>query len=803
MTRRRPWFLAGLFLTTLATLTLETLNTRLLSVLTWYHLSFFAVSVAMLGMAAGAVHVYLGGERFSAERAPAALVRSTSWFAVSIPIGHLLNLSIPILTEVSVNALVSLALCTVALAGPFYLSGIAVALALTRVPGRIGLVYAVDLVGAALGSLLILPLLELGSITSSVLFTAALAGLGALCFALFAQRRFTLQVVAMVTLALLGMLNATSSHRLRIAFSKDRPVPKDAIAHEQWSVHGQVISFRPSMGPPPFWAKSPNYVVRSGPVESVVMLVDGAAGTSMTRWSGDDKEVEWTRGDITAMPYTIRRGGDVAVIGVGGGRDVLTAIWGEARSVTGIEINRAFLDLHRGRMRKFTHLADDPRVRLVHDEARSYLTRTRDQFDVLQMSLIDTWAATGAGAFTLSENGLYTTEAWDVFLSRLKPGGVFSVSRWYSPTDVSETSRLVSLATASLIHAGAEDPSKQLILASLATVATLLVSNQPFTEGDLLVIEKVAKTMRYELLLAPGRPPADARLGAIAGSRTRDALLAAVADERFDYTPPSDDRPYFFNVLKPTHPVDPRTIADRAGVVGGNLMATMTLAALLLLVTLLVVVVILGPLLRSGLPTLSRSSFALSVAYFGLIGMGFMLIQIGLIQRFSVYLGHPTYAVAVILFSMILSTGLGSLVSDRIPIEQRSAAVVALPLGTAGLVLIESLALGPVIVHSIQLGLFARCLVTIGMVSPLAFMLGMFFPMGMRLVRRLSEDAMPWMWGINGACGVLASVVAVAISMWAGIHTNFTVALLAYALLALPALALWRRGAVAPAAPLP
>ena len=802
MTRQRPWFLAGLFLTTLATLTLETLNTRLLSVLTWYHLSFFAVSVAMLGMAAGAVHVYLGGERFSGERAPAALVTFATWFAVSIPVGHLLNLSIPILTELSVNGLLSLAFSTLALAGPFYLSGIVVALALTRIPGRIGLTYAVDLGGAALGSLLILPLLEIGSITSAVLVTAALAGLGALCLALFARRKYARLVLVTVTLGVLALLNATSTHRVRIAFSKDRPIAKDAIAWERWSIHGQVIAFPPTTGLPPYWAKSPNFLVRTGPVETSLLLLDGGAGTSMTRWNGDDREIEWTRGDLTALPYYLRRGGDVAVIGVGGGRDILTAIWSEARSVTGIEINRAFLDLHRRLMRRFTHIADDPRVHLVHDEARSYLTRTAAQFDVLQMSLIDTWAATGAGAFTLSENGLYTVEAWDVFLGRLKRGGVFSVSRWYSPDNVSETSRLVSLATAALIRSGAPDPSQQLILASSGPVATLLVSNQPFTPEDLATTDRVTSMLKYELLLAPGKPPANAQLGAIAASRTMAALLGAVADERFDYTPPTDDRPYFFNVLKPTHPIDPRNIPERGGVIGGNLMATMTLGALLLLVTLLVVVVILGPLWRSGLPKLSRSSFALAVTYFGLIGVGFMLIQIGLIQRFSVYLGHPTYAVAVILFSMILATGLGSLVSDRIPIERRPSPVLGLPVATAAVVLAVSLALQPVVSHTIQLQLTARCLITIAMVSPLAFLLGMFFPMGMRLVRRLSEDAMPWMWGINGACGVLASVVAVAISMWAGIHTNFTVALLTYAALAFPALALWRRGNAA-AAPAP
>ncbi len=230
------------------------------------------------------------------------------------------------------------------------------------------------------------------------------------------------------------------------------------------------------------------------------------------------------------------------------------------------------------------------------------------------------------------------------------------------------------------------------------------------------------------------------------------------------------------------------------GVVGlGNLMATITLAGLGIIAVLLVIAVIVVPLGRAGLPSMPASSFVHAVVYFALIGLGFMLVQIPAMQRFSVYLGHPTYAVAIILFSMILFAGLGSLVSDRISTEIKGLPCV-IPLGGALLILIVALATQTVIDATVQLGIVARCSVVVGLIGPVSFLLGFCFPIGMRLVERIADDAMPWMWGVNGACGVLASVLAVEVSIWRGINTSLLVAAILYALLPLPTVLLWRRG---------
>ena len=782
----RVSFATGLFLATLATLALEILDTRLLSVMTWYHLSFFAVSTALFGMSAGSLRVYLGGERYAPARAPAELARAAMFFALSIPASHAVSLVLPIPPGLTATSVASLATLTGAIAVPFYLSGVVVALALTRIPGPSGRIYAVDLLGAALGSVSVLLLLASADLSSGAIAVGAVAAVSAACFHVFAGDRPGARVAAALALCLLAaaFVNARSPARgLRVAFYKSGAVPRSELVDERWTLHGQVSVRQAADGPPAYWgpgAGTDGYRVNTTP-----LLIDGAAATAMTRWNGSREELDWVAHDVTSLAFHLRPGGEVAVIGVGGGRDLLTAIWAGSRHVTGIEVNRAFLDLLEGRFRSYAGLADRPELRLVHDEARSYLTRTDARFDVIQMSLIDTWAATGAGAFTLTENGLYTVEAFEVFLDALTPNGLLAVSRWHNPLNVSETGRLVSLATASLLARGVARPDRNLALVSGGIVATLLVSPSPLSPADVARLRAVSSEFGFRVLLAPGASPENPLMRQIVASGSAADLDAAVADRPYDYSPPTDRRPYFFNLLRPASFL--RGLSLPGGVqpvVTGNLQATSTLVVLWILSALGVALVIFAPLLRAGLPALGRRSFAHAALYFALIGVGFMLVQIPLVQRFSVYLGHPTYAVSVVLFSMILAAGAGSLCSDLVPIERRAGWLIAIPLAVAALLGAVALSLQTVIDATLAQGLAPRCATAVAVVAVPAFGMGTCLPFGLRLVRRLSEAALPWMWGINGACSVLAAVSAIGVSMTWGIDTNLGLAAGCYALLA-------------------
>lgn len=792
MPSRHAWLYAGLALTTFATLLVEILNTRFLSVITWYHLSFLAISIAMLGMAAGAVYVFLRSSDFEEPRTADRLSGSAMGMALAIAASHLVGLCIPIptLSKLSVMEILPIAVAVCVLTVPFVLSGIVVTTALTRTGAPIGRLYSYDLAGAAVGCLCVIPLLTRLGLSAAVFVAAASSAAAAFCFARVAGRTGRSMLVLAVGLFAVAGLNGATSKGLGLLYPKNRTnwFGLDSAVFTAWNSHSYVVLSPPGPDSPFYWSAG------KGADRSATTLawltIDGEAGTPVTQWNGAPDTLDWTQYDLTALPYHLRQRGDVGVIGVGGGKDILAALWARSRSITGIEINAALLDVLQRQQRDFARIADRQEVNLVHDEARSFLTRTPLHFDVLQMSLVDTWAATGAGAFTLSENGLYTVDGWQVFLRTLAPGGIFSVSRWYSPSAVSETNRLLALGVAALIRSGVREPAQNVVLASRGGLATMMVSRDAFTNADRETLKAVADRMGFTLLVAPGVTAATARLARIAASTSEAGLDVAVSDPDFDYRPPTDNRPFFFNMLKPASFMHLSNV-PRGGAIGGNVRATSTLVLLFLIAAVLVVAIVVWPLWRSGLPEMRPGVFALSASYFALIGAGFMLIQIPLLQRLSVFLGHPTYTLAVVLLSMILFTAFGSVLSDRVPIEGRLVPII--PLGIAAGVVLMVLVMGPVMARTIHLGLAARSATAVALIAPVATLLGFCFPIGMRLVGRVSDHATAWMWGINGAFGVLASIVAVGVSMWLGIPANLVLAAALYATLGLVTRGLARR----------
>ena len=765
---------------------LEVLDTRLLSVLTWYHLSFLAVSVAMLGMAAGAVFVFAGGGWFSHDRAAVLLPPITMAFALSLPISHVTNLVIPfpVVRSGAPGEIAGVAISTLVLTIPFVVSGLAVTIALTRTSQRVGVLYGADLLGAAAGCLAIVGLLELSDITSTAFATAGAAAIGAWCFARHLGRRGTGPMLLAAGLFVCAGLNAQARHPLGVMYPKSRGLWMDerSLDYSAWNAHSNVIVRVPATSAPFLWGPASD--APKTPVRAALAAIDGDAGTVITHWDGNPESLAWVQYDVTSLPYRIRRG-NVAIIGAGGGRDVLTAIWAGNPRITGIEINSALVGILTKRYREVTKIADYPSVALVHDEARSYLTRAPGRFDVLQMSLIDTWAATGAGAFTLSENGLYTREGWQVFLRALTPTGVFSVSRWYDPGAPSETTRLLSLGVAALLDFGVTEPRRHLVLVTRERVATLMVAPSALTEEDGRRLRQISNAHGFAIEVSPwnnsgGHNP----LERIAACTSLDALETATQHPYLDFSPPTDRRPFFFNMLKPAGLWKGGNQGGE-GIVAGNLGATRTLISLCGVALVLVIAIIGWPLMLAGRPHLSSGLFPAGAAYFATIGLGFMFIQIPFLQRFSVYLGHPTYTFSIILFLMILSAGLGSFASERLAVGH-SRRLIALPLAIAIATLLEMLLLQPAVESTVAWALPARTLIVSAFVVPLAFGLGFCFPVGLRLVGRGAPALNAWMWGINGACGVMASIVAVMVSMWVGIEANLLIAAALYFLLALP-----------------
>jgi predicted membrane-bound spermidine synthase len=785
----------GLSCVTASTLMLEIALTRIFSVTMWYHFAFVAISVALFGMTAGALAVHLLPHRF-----PAAGVRRQLWtfsllFGVSVVVCFAIQLLIPFTPLVTVPGIASVVGTCIVISVPFVFSGIVVCLALTRFPDEVNRLYAVDLVGAGLGCILLVALFSVIDGPSLIVLVGGLAAVGAVAFAVtgLGRRRVTIAAVAVAVLVGFAGTNAAlysaGSPLLKIIWAKQARDGDHAT--ERWNAFSRlVVDGHPD---------DPRAQLLS-------LVIDSTAGTLLNRWSGDLDESNHLRDEMQNLPYYIRRNPDVFVIGVGGGTDVLSALEFGADSVTGVEMNPDIIDLTNNKYGDYTgHLDEQPGVRIVNDEARSYLTRQDDRYDLIQISLIDTWAATAAGAFALTENSLYTKEAWELYMDRLNEGGVLSVTRYYRSSDTDglevaplESYRTLALASQVLTDRGVENPRDHIVVYKKTTglpgidLATFMVSPDPISDADRAVLEDRADMHGFTPVLndrmASDKVFADlTRPGGPAG---------AVAAQTADISPPTDNRPFFFQM------------ADLDTFFNGDIQRDDYVTRPVLVLGLLAVTVIALAAACVAFPLLigrrsPRRAAPRDVApfytYFLGIGLGFLLVEVAMLQRLSLFLGHPMYGLTVVLFSVLVFSGIGSMLTERIIRPDRPRSLLV-PLGFLAAMVVAAGILTPRITDAMDGATTpARIATSVLLLAPLALTMGMPFSVGMRAAAAVPRAPTAFLWGINGAASVCASVMGVVIALFFGIAAAFWTGGLAYALAVASMVVITSRRAPAPA----
>jgi hypothetical protein len=768
----------GVFLVTLSTLMLEIGLTRIFSVTMWYHFAFVAISVALFGMTVGALIVHLRPRWFPAAAVSRQLWIYTLLFGVAIAACFAIQLAIPFTPRATLLGIASVVATCGVISVPFVFSGIVVCLALTRFPRRVNRLYAVDLVGAGLGCVLLVVLFSFLDGPSLVVLIGAFATAGAIAFAIADgnARRVATAAAATVVLAgfagLNGHLYTDGSPLLKILWAKEQRDPDHA--YERWNAFSRLTVDGDA----------------DNPATTVLgLVIDSTAETGLYRHSGDPDESDLYRRHIRNLPHHIRQDADVYVVGVGGGVDVLSALEFEQRSVTGAEINGDIIDITNRVYGDFTgHLDRDPRVDIVNDEARSYLARTERRFDLIQISLIDTWAATASGAFALTENSLYTTEAWDLFLDRLRADGILTVTRFYRTTDPEgrpveplETYRTIALASEVLTRRGVADPRDHVAAYRMPTpfgvdLATVMVSPDPFSEGDLAVLSERADALGFTSVLTPD-DAADPTLAALtAPGGPGDAVDRVDAD----ISPPTDDQPFFFQMA------DIGTFLN--GDIGRDDYVTRPVFVLgLLAVTVLgLAACCVGlPLALAGRTSAIRTDRRRLLplyTYFTGIGLGFLLIEVAQLQRLSIFLGHPTYGLTVSLFSVLVFSGVGSMLTERI-VRDDQPRTRLIPLAALVAAVIVAGFATPVVLRALDgATTAARIATAVALLAPLALVMGMPFALGMRAAATVPGAPTAFLWGINGAASVCASVLGVVIALFFGISTAFWAGALAYGL---------------------
>ncbi len=800
-------FLLGVFLLTFSLLTFQIVQTRILSVIAWYYMAFFAISVAMLGMTAGAVWVYLHRERIEAVPLSVTLTNFTLATAVAMPASIIVQFCLITTISLSLTTVFSWSILMIAMAVPYFFSGVVVSLALTRSPFPAGQVYGVDLVGAALGCMGVIFILNIMDGPTAVIASAAVCGVSSVAFMSSANSgdRQRLKTApwwrrpAPITtaLAVFALLNSLAPVGVRPILVKDHFERSGFKVYEKWNSYSRITVERPQLRLPDLWSGSSKMPPDTRALQAL-LTIDGGAGSEMSHYDGTPQSISYLQYDLVGLAYRLPGIEKAAVVGVGGGRDLLTAQYFGVPNITGVELNPITVNLltKQPYYEKFTNVNALPNLKLHVDDARSWFASTHQKFDLVQMSMIDTWAATGAGAFSLSENGLYTVEGWKTFLHSLNNDGIFTVSRWYSPGDVNETGRMIGLATAVLLDSGAKDVRSHLFVANADYIATLVLSKKPFTPEQLSILHATVGNLGFNVLLAPDQPPQSTLLRAIVDSPDRAALNRVLESTYLDLSVPTDNRPFFFNQLRfrDIPGAAFRMIHGnlRVGVMSGNLIASGVLMLILSISIIAVIVTVLLPL-RNAIRESAPPLVGIGSLYFSLIGMGFMLAEIGLLQRFSVYLGHPIYSLSVCLFSLILASGLGSLTSDRLKLNARFKLLVwgsIVVLYLAGMVW----ALPALLESTTGQERLVRIGISLAAIMPLGFLLGFAFPTGLRLVEAVDGRPTPWFWGINGATSVLASVLAVMFSMALGINMTILFSAACYLALIPTSFALLRMG---------
>jgi len=754
----RP-LLAGIAATSAALLMTELALTRIFSVTMFYHFAFLAISIALFGLSASGVFVYVARRRLAAVPTRELLWKGALVHAAATLFALACLAHIRVELSYSAENLAWMIAIYLIAALPFFAGGAVISLAFSRLTGLINVLYASDLLGAALGCLALVPLLNLMGAPGAIIVAAALSAGAALCFVPAASRRRA-RVAALILMVAPLAAHLGGVGPFDLVYAKG--YEENRVLFAKWNSFSRVgVYDRPHHD----WSLSPKFTGARGP--SLFMDIDAAASTPILKGTGSVADTAYLRHELTAIAYHLaeRPGGFSAlVIGPGGGRDVISALLFGARRVEGVEINPIIVrDVMLGHFREYSgNLYADPRVAVHVEDGRSYVRRSKERFDVIQASLVDTWAATAAGAYTLTENSLYTVEAFRDYLDHLAPDGMLTITRW-----VFDGLRLVTLAQEACAQRGL-DPAQHLAIVRHDRVATFILKRSPFTAGEVQRLQRVSGELGFTLLYAPGAPAAaeirdPVQMWGTSGADYRKLITAPdrsafIAAHATDISPTTDDRPFFFHTTRLRDQFG--AAFGRSALFGNGLSALLTLFGIS---AVLVLLFIIGPLaIGSERPGPGWGAW---LGYFGALGAGFMLIEVALLQHFVLLLGHPVYSLTVTLFSLLLGTGLGSLVSRRVVIARVRRFTASVLAVVALLAVTTAFTLASVIDFAMPWPLAARMAVAAAVLVPFGVLLGVGLPGGMRLLHRTRPQIVPWGWGMNGAFSVIGATLAIFIAM--------------------------------------
>ncbi len=785
----------GLFLVAAATLAFEIALTRLFSLTQGYHFAFLGVSIALLGAgASGSLLASRPGWRARRHSLSAA----AAGMAGSLSVGYLLLNALPFDTyRLALESIqwAYLGLYYLLLVAPFLAGGLVMALALARWPDRAPALYAANMVGAAAGCVAVLASLPLlggeGTVWATALVAWGAAGL--------LRRAEPGNIRCPTALAYLGgavvlvgvLVTRPAALELRLspykALSYALHYPDAQLRYRAWNAFGRVDVVESS-------------AIRSAPGLSLTSPFLPPAQLGLTV-DGDNLSPITVGNDLsfldyrpTALPYVLRPNARALILAPHGGLEALQARHGDAAAITVVEPNP--LIVHA--VREFTArqvsegLYAAPGVTVRVEGVRSALAGLSGPFDIVQVALTDGHRPVLVGSYGLGEDYTLTVEGVTACLARLQPNGLFVAQRWLQQPP-SEEMRLFALVLAAGEKAGWQDIGAHLVAIRDWSTLTVLASPTPFSPADRAKVREFCAARHFDLVWAADLRPDEVNHHNRLSEPIYEELAARLVDPaqrevtiraaEYAIVPPTDDRPFFHHYFKWDQvPAILSTLGRTWQPFGGS--GYLILVALLVLSLVASGALIVGPLAVGMALAPSPHPFqagrgerpqARWLAYFALLGGGYLLAEIPLMQRFILFLDQPTVAFALVLGALLFYSGLGSLAAARLPLRVTLAALVAT-------LLAATMGLGPMFHAWLGWSFWARLLVAAVVLAPVGFLMGIPFPAGLRRAASQRPGIVPWAWAVNGCASVVSAVLATMLALEAGFTAVLLVAVLCYAL---------------------
>jgi hypothetical protein len=775
----------------------EVLLMRLFSIIQWHHFAYMMISLALLGYGVSGAFLMLL-QRPLLQRFAASYIINLALFGICLVGCFLLAQHIPFNAEEMLwdpRQTVWLLSTYLLLAVPFFFAANAIGLALIHYRGRLSRIYAADLLGAGLGSIGILLLLFV-VLPLQALTVLGLLGIFAALLGVWELRQGLTVAWLLLPLAAALLLMPASWNTLEMSpykgLSQTLLVKDTRIIAERSSPLG-LLSVVESPTIPLRHAPGLSLNATIEPPAQLGVFTDGDGLSVINRYSGDTQTLAHLDQLTSALPYHLRPIKRALILGAGGGADVLQALYHHTTDIDAVELNPQFARLVSTDYADFAgHLYQQPGITLHIAEARSFVTASPGDYDLIQVSLLDSFSASASGQYALSENHLYTTEALAEFLQRLSADGFLSITRWIKlpPRD---TLKLFATGIAALRASGVTEPGQQLILIRGWQTSTLLIKNGHVSTQELEQVRTFCAARSFDVAWYPGITRDESnRYNRLRDAWFHDAAAALLGgqgerfldDYKFNLHPASDDQPYFFHFFKWRTLAEVMQLRERGGAPltdAGYLVMVATLAQAVVASLLLILLPIwiyqrrINPA-KQGVPR------SMVMAYFSILGLAFLFIEIAFIQKFLLFLHHPLYAIAVVLSSFLVFSGLGSAWLGRVSTGNRGKLLSQAVTGIVVLGTVYLLSLGHLLEQLATLPDVMRILISVFLIAPLAFCMGMPFPLGLARLADYAPDLIPWAWAINGCASVISAVLATLLAIHLGFATVIAVALALYAL---------------------